>query len=184
MTRKDEGGGHVRSEEPGDGKQESFEDELERTRKLILERRNRFMAAALAGIGMAAGQACTRASVCLSVLAPEAGTNGNAGTISQEPCPGRPGKVPPCVCLTAPFGGNIAPPQGGNTTTMHPPVAATGGGGNSGVGANGGAGGNSGAGGNGGAGGTKVDQCPRGGPPPCVCLTAPIDEDAGVEFEP
>jgi hypothetical protein len=64
-----------RRDDGGSDEQAAFEDELERTRKLILERRNRFMAAALAGLGMTGGNACTSSSVCLS-LAFDAGTAG------------------------------------------------------------------------------------------------------------
>lgn len=150
----------------------SLEDELERTLKLILERRNRFMAAALAGIGMAAsGAACTRATVCLSPLIPSGGAGGSGGTTANEPCPGRPGKQPPCVCLSispvagqpGPYAGNIAQPVGG---MVAPPVAGMVATPNAGHAANGGSGGTSGA----------------AGKRPSVCLSPPIDDnDAGTK---
>ena len=155
------------------------ESELERTRKLILERRNRFMAAALAGIGLTGGQACTRGpSACLSFAfepagAGGAGGTGSAGTTATQPCPGQPGRTPPCVCLSLPLAGTDVPPRW--------PIAGAGTAGTSGAGGQAGAG--AGAGGN--AGTRPIDVCPgNGGPPPCVCLSAPIDEDAGVENEP
>ena len=104
------------SEDGASGDAAQVESELERTRKLILERRNRFMAAALAGIGLTGGQACTRGpSACLSFAhesagAGGAGGTGSAGTTATEPCPGRPGRTPPCVCLSAPFAGTDCPP--------------------------------------------------------------------------
>ncbi len=147
--------------------EEPLETELERTRKLILERRNRFMAAALAGIGMAGGQACTRASVCLSFPAQAGssgagqtggGNGGTGGSMPDGPCPGQPSKrQPPCVCLSLPMSGTVAPPLGGTTA---PPIA--------------GSGGTAGTAGAGGTAGTR----------PNVCLSPPIDEDAGTEFEP
>src|SRR5690348_6738394 len=109
----------------GNDEQLTGESELERTRKLILERRNRFMAAALAGLGMTAGaEACTRASVCLSLAAQQAGSGGHgaagAGVAGPGPdpnsCPGQPWKQPPCVCLSAPVAGSPWPqyPMAGN----------------------------------------------------------------------
>jgi hypothetical protein len=155
-----------------DAAEEEREAELERARKLILERRNRFMAAALAGLGMTAGNACTRASICLSMAAPQAGSDGQGSTAGAgagagsgagsggggrpgpETCPGQPWRQPPCVCLSAPVAGS------------YPPIA--------GQWAIAGAG----AGGGGGGGGAGV-----AGRPPTPCLSAPIDEDAGVENE-
>lgn len=163
------------SDDAGAEAGESVETELERTRRLILERRNRFMAAALAGIGMAGGQACTRSSVCLSAPA-LAGTDaagqtggGSGGTTADGFCPGRPQQRPPCVCLSAPFGGTVAPPPIGGTVA--PPTGGTGG-----------------------TGGTRPNVClsapidagtgGSGGTRPSVCLEPPIDNDAGTEFEP
>lgn len=127
-----------RHDEGGSEEQAAFEDELERTRKLILERRNRFMAAALAGLGMTGGNACTRASVCLDLPAEQAGrgggggggnnstavagrggTGGTGGRVAVPPsvclgalptCPE--GQLPPCVCLDAPIS-DAGPADGG-----------------------------------------------------------------------
>jgi hypothetical protein len=170
----------AKSEDTATQAGEAPETELERARKLILERRNRFMAAALAGIGMASGSACMRASVCLSLIPASGGGageigggsggagaagGGSGGTGPNGPCPGQPWRSqPPCVCLTAPlagsagpFAGTIAPPAGGTIAT---PTA-----------------GRSGTGGTGGRGGTA-------GTRPNVCLSPPIDQDAGTESEP
>lgn len=85
---------------------EELDDEIERTRRLILERRNRFMAAALAGIGMAAG-ACTRASVCLDVPVDTSGSGGGGGS-------GGSGGTRPSVCLS---GRGAIDPVGGSGGT-------------------------------------------------------------------
>src|SRR5262245_58603186 len=106
----DDGQNDAKPEDAATQVQEAAETELERARKLILERRNRFMAAALAGFGMASAPACMGARVCLSLAAPSGGAAGSGGTTADEPCPGRPGKQPPCVCLSAPIGGAIAQP--------------------------------------------------------------------------
>ena len=166
----------AKSEDTGTQAQEAPDAELERTRKLILERRNRFMAAALAGIGVACSAACsrTRSSVCLSFAA-GSGAIGEigGGTAINEPCPGQPWRTqPPCVCLSlpvvdagpVPFGGAIGLPNGG---TIAPPVAGT-------VATP--TAGRPGNGGTGGAGGAVVTPPMR----PGVCLSPPRDEDAGT----
>jgi hypothetical protein len=88
---------------------ELLEDEVERTRRLILERRNRFMAAALAGLGMASGGCAP--SVCLSPPFEESGSGGGGS--------GGTAGIRPSVCLS----GRSAPP----------PVGGVGGGGNGGT---------------------------------------------------
>jgi len=79
---------------------EPLEDEFERTRRLILERRNRFMAAALAGLGIATG-GCARASVCLEPPFEVSGDGGGGGSAGARPS----------VCLS---GRGAPPPVGGN----------------------------------------------------------------------
>ena len=100
---------------------EPVEDEVERTRRLILERRNRFMAAALAGLGMATGS-CARASICLEPPFESSGNGGGGGTAGT-----RPG-----ICLAAGFGAPL--PVGGSgsggtggTSGTRPSVCLSGG---------------------------------------------------------
>ena len=148
--------------------------EIERTRQLILQRRNRFIAAALAGIGTAVGStACSdthqrdsaligsagtkappiagKPSACLSILPTlDAGAQPDAG-----PAPaGR-----PSVCLSTP----AIPPN--------PPLAGS---------TAAGSGGRAGNAGNAGSAGNDDADAGPIKPPPRVCLSAPFEpKDAG-----
>jgi hypothetical protein len=137
------------------------QEELERVRALILQRRNRFIAAALAGIG-AASQACSESHgpPASSVLPPSA----------QDGTAGGGGRIGPNVCLSAPvpgtggYGGytgvaGFGPAGAGGaagSAGMPPPQVCL---------------------------SQPIDECWNGQPPPCVCLEPPFvpDDDAGVD---
>lgn len=116
------------------------EDEVARARALILKRRNRFIAAAIAGLG-ATNSACTEPSVCLDMAVPASGEGGGAAARTaptpclQMPLAGRGGAGGsggsvagkgglggmPSVCLSAPIDqcDNGAPPP---CVCLEPPI--------------------------------------------------------------
>jgi len=180
-------------------------EEIERIRQLILQRRNRFIAAALAGIGAAA-------EACDATGTPSTGP-GAAVSAAGQPAPKVPqvplgGQSGPRVCLTiVPLGGTRANgPAAGGAGSVAPPTSGAAAGaaaGSSGAfaGAGGQAGTAAGAGGQGGSAGTEagsggavgfagkpsvclsapIDTCPQPGKtPPCVCLSPPYPGDAGT----
>jgi len=163
----------VHPEREANDDEQSEQDELreqtdaDRARALILQRRNRFIVAAIAGLGAAQ-------SACSDSHGPDdpAPTNQQAGQGNQA---GQGGRAGPNVCLSImiPVSGTGAAGVGGSAGSrpnvcLSLPLGGTGGAG---------IGGTSGA----GRGGTGIETCTGNQPPPCVCLSAPFDEDAGVD---
>ena len=139
--------------EHDDGQAEGDEEELDaqRARELILARRNRFVAAALAGV---AASACAKSSgpqVCLSPPLPtDAGVDASGPQVCLSPpqaCLSEPmPDAGPMVCLS------ILPEDAGPSVCLDIDVDA-------GANADGG------------------EQQDAGGPPPGVCLSLPAPED-------
>jgi hypothetical protein len=148
---------------PPDRKPEPDEqDEAARVRALILQRLNRFIAAAIAGLG-AAQTACSDSHGAQNPTPSnqQAGHGGQAGQAGR-----------PSVCLEVPEGGTGAAAAGGSW----PGRGGAGGAGGAGV-----------VGGSGGSAGTKpqvcldVDPCWDNRTPPCICLMFPVEDDAGID---
>jgi hypothetical protein len=78
------------------------DDEVARARALILRRRGRFMAAAVASLGML-NTSCSKSSVCLSFAAPDAGASPDSGGPSVCLSPQEPDSGLPTACLGAGF---------------------------------------------------------------------------------
>ena len=148
------------------------QDEAARARALILQRRNRFIAAAIAGLG-ATQSACSDSHGSDGQQVIDGGGSGGRGGEGARPS----------VCLSGQgaVGGTF---EGGTGGVSGAGTGAVGGAGKGGTGT-GGAG--TGGAGTGGTAGSEPrvcldigPTCRPGQPPPCVCLTAPIDEDAGT----
>jgi hypothetical protein len=134
------------------------QDELQRIRELILQRRNRFIAAALAGVG-AASSACgdSHRGPMHPIVRPVAGASGSGGqpSVCLGLTPGTAGTSPRvCLSVAAPADSGVVPIAG---TSASGPVAGA---------------------------APRVClsapyPCPDGGTPPCAPVSEP--EDAGVE---
>jgi hypothetical protein len=166
--------------DPSEPEPEAADEELERVRALILQRRNRFIAAAMASIGATSDSAaCSRVCLSLAMQASDSGAGAPPIGGGQAPAAGSGGSF-------AAAGSGRATAAAGSGWVI--PVSTAGSGGACEVGAAGagGQGPRAGSAGSAGAAGSlPIEPCSTNQPPPRVCLSAyapPPDElvDAGL----